>query len=360
MKELDLINRFSGMDINQTRDYVKVGNKTYTKRVMERHSHWMKDFPPSNDPVPMNPNPDSQHKLENEDNMSTTAEDIQQLEREFQFKYRSATGELIFAMVTSRPDISFPCVKLCQYNSKPGRVHFEAVRDLMLFWRDTADEGIYFWRQSPNLSLPQGTMPKLHAETYARTQFEEQTNPFKVFGLTDSDWASDTEHRKSVSGIGMIYAGAVIVFKTSFQKAIANSSTEAEFFALSEGSRLMLYIRSILEEIGMEQEFASPIYEDNQGCLLMVNSGKPTKRARHIDIKQFSILDWVETDLLHIKRVSTHDNSVDALTKALGKNLYHRHNEVLMGKIPPSYAKHTIMAPHPKKGKCLGHQILNT
>ena len=111
----------------------------------------------------------------------------------------------------------------------------------------------------------------------------------------------------------------------------------------------MLYIRSILEELNIEQIEASPIYEDNQGCLMMVNSGKPTKRARHIDIKQFSILDWVETDLLEIKRILTHDNITDAFTKALGKTLFHRHNEVIMGKVRPSYSKYTIpTTPHTK------------
>ena len=74
----------------------------------------------------------------------------------------------------------------------------------------------------------------------------------------------------------------------------------------------------------------------------MVNSGKPTKHARHIDIKQFSIIDWVETDLLSVEPISTHDNISDAFKKVLARILFHCHNEIIMGKVRPSYSKYII------------------
>ena len=43
------------------------------------------------------------------------------------FKYRNATGELIFAMVTCRADISFPVLKLTQYNNSPASCHADAI-----------------------------------------------------------------------------------------------------------------------------------------------------------------------------------------------------------------------------------------
>ena len=58
-------------------------------------------------------------------------------------------------------------------------------------------------------------------------------------------------------------AWAVIVYKTILQRVIALSSTEAEFYALSEAGKLALYVRSILEELGIAQHEATPIYEDN-------------------------------------------------------------------------------------------------
>ena len=146
-----------------------------------------------------------------------------------------------------------------------------------------------------------------------------------------------------MSGIGCIFGGAVIAYKSSYQKSVADSSTEAEFYALVECGKMMLYIRSILDELGIEQTFASTIYEDNKGAIDIVNSGAPTKRVRHVDTKQFCILDWVATDLLEVIKVSTNDNSLDTLTKSLPRPTLHRHNEVLLGKFRPAYSQYKIL-----------------
>ena len=69
----------------------------------------------------------------------------------------------------------------------------------------------------------------------------------------------------------------------------------------------------------------------------MVTSGQPSKRTRHLENRQFAKLGWVETDLLEIVRVDTKDNTPDRLTKSNAKILFHRHNEVLMGKHRPEY-----------------------
>ena len=79
------------------------------------------------------------------------------------------------------------------------------------------------------------------------------------------------------------------------------------------------------------------LYEDNQGALLMANSGQPTKRTRHMDTKHFALQQWVELDLLSLKRIATADNESDGMTKNLGRTLFYRHMEYLMGKIRPEY-----------------------
>ncbi len=48
------------------------------------------------------------------------------------------------------------------------------------------------------------------------------------------------------------------------------------------------------------QEAATTLYEDNDACTAMGNAQKPTTRTRHMDIKYFSICEWVERDLMHV------------------------------------------------------------
>ncbi len=69
----------------------------------------------------------------------------------------------------------------------------------------------------------------------------------------------------------------------------------------------------------------------------MGNAQKPTPRTRHIDIKYFSMCEWVERDLILLNRIDTSINMSNHLTKSLQTVLFHRHADFLLGHIPPSY-----------------------
>ena len=70
----------------------------------------------------------------------------------------------------------------------------------------------------------------------------------------------------------------------------------------------------------------------------MANAGKPTRRARHLDLKHFAIQDWVENDLLLLKWISSSNNCSDSLTKALGRILQYKHMDYIMGRVRPKYS----------------------
>ena len=57
-----------------------------------------------------------------------------------------------------------------------------------------------------------------------------------------------------------------------------------------------------------------------------------------IDIKHFALQQWVEKDLIDFRRIATHDNSADAMTKATPRTLFYRHMNHIMGKLVPAYA----------------------
>lgn len=164
----------------------------------------------------------------------------------------------------------------------------------------------------------------------------------KLFGYVDSDWATDVTHRKSVSGIAILYAGGAVGYKCKYQDTIAHSSTEAEFVAACDAAKMILFFRSLLFDLGYEQDDATILYEDNNGALMMANAQQPTKRTRHLDIKYFALLDWVERDLLILHSISTHDNLADALTKPLAKQLFYRHTDTLMGRRVPLKLQRSI------------------
>ena len=91
-------------------------------------------------------------------------------------------------------------------------------------------------------------------------------------------------------------------------------------------------------DLGIPQEAATILYEDNDGATAMANAGKPTPRTRHVDIKFYAIQEWVERDLVVLQRIDTAINMADHYTKPLPRILFYRHNDYNMGRVPPTYS----------------------
>jgi hypothetical protein len=102
--------------------------------------------------------------------------------------------------------------------------------------------------------------------------------------------------------------------------------------------KMILFVRSVLWDLGIPQEAATLLYEDNDACTAMANAQKPMPRTRHMDIKYFSLSDWVERDLMLLERIDTSINLADHFTKSLQPALFHRHADFILGHIPPAYS----------------------
>ena len=137
----------------------------------------------------------------------------------------------------------------------------------------TQTDGIYFWRTSPRLHLPEGPMPPVNSnnkDLLLDDRPDHDTSITMAYG--DSDWASCVKTRRSFSGICVQLAGGTIAYKTKFQPTVALSSTEAEFMAACNVGQMSLFIRSILWDLDIPQEAATIPYENNDGCTAMGNA----------------------------------------------------------------------------------------
>ena len=70
----------------------------------------------------------------------------------------------------------------------------------------------------------------------------------------------------------------------------------------------------------------------------MGNAQKPTPHTRHMDIKYFSLCEWVDRDLMILERIDTKLNMSDHFTKSLSRTLFHRHTDFILGHVPPMYS----------------------
>jgi len=341
IKRLGLIEYFNGVTVEQTAHYIKLSSSTYIDKILQQH-----DFGELHHthhrPIPMNDTNEYCRKLDTAEGPTAEAERIALAEK-MTFSYRQAIGELIWAMITCRPDISFATVKLSQFASNPAEIHYKAVKDVFRYLRATKDFGIYYWKEKLDSRLPTVALPSRYSnETDVNLTHDVSHIPSRALsGYVDSDWASDIRHRRSVSGIGFKLAGGVVAYKTRVQSTVSTSSAEAEFQAASDAGKMALYIRSILDELGVPQENATCIFEDNKACVYMANASRPTKNTRHMEIRHFSLQRMGGTrpsGTLVLEHVPTALNESDVMTKALSRILFYRHVEHLMGRVPPTWS----------------------
>ena len=340
IKRQGLLDMFNGVDVVQTKHYIKLDCHTYIEKLSAKYlATWMNKIPLSdNRPTPLPSDADWLRNF-NAAIGSDNPKELATLEKTMQMKYRGGVGELIWAMTTCRPDIAFTSVKLSQSNSRPAEIHYHGLKHAIRYLYTTKTDGLYYWRTHPRPDLPDLPLPAINSnaqDLLLDNRPDHEASIAVAYG--DSDWATCVKTRRSFSGICIQLAGGTIAYKTKFQPTVALSSTEAEFMAACDVGRMSLYIRSILWDLDIPQEAATIAYEDNDGCTAMANAQKPTSRTRHIDIKYFALCDWVESDLIHLERIDTSINIADHLTKPLSRILFHRHADFLLGHVPPKYS----------------------
>jgi hypothetical protein len=269
------------------------------------------------------------------------------------FNYRQAIGEAIYSMTVARPDITYAIIKLSQYSNNPAKIHYQAVRHLFKYLALTKSRGIHYWRKHPVPGLPVITAEPCVSHSAILDSIPQTKQPHRIHAYVDSDWGSDRTHRHSVTGLVVMLAGGVIAYKSKYQATIALSSTEAEFTAASEAGKTILYLRSILQELGFSQYLPTVMFEDNTGALHMANAQQPTCRTRHMDTKYLALQDWVEHDQVELAQIRTANNIRDAFTKALGRIKFYEQTDVIMGQRIPLYVPTWVKNDHPAPTKTL-------
>ena len=333
LNDLGVIRKFNGVNVHQTKWYITISCEDYISKLLEMHD-WTK-LKAAHKPIPMRDDSTYQRVLELAHG-PTTSQEQDHIQKQAGFSYRAAIGELIYAMVVARPDISFATTKLSQYATNPAIEHYNAVQQVFAYLNHTKSDGLTYWRLTPSQELPDVPPPQPRSSISDRPE-AIVSQPHEPLAYSDSDWGSDRAHRKSVTGMLILLGGAAVVYKTKYQKAVALSSTEAEFVSASDTGKSALYVRSILDDLGFQQTSPTKLHIDNAGAVFMVSAQAPTKRTRHVDIRYFALLDWSTTKRLMAVTIPTDKNPSDAFTKAVGRTKFHQHADSYMGRIPPTY-----------------------
>ena len=118
--------------------------------------------------------------------------------------YQHQVGNVLYAMIQTRPDIAFTTGRLSQFMSDPAKQHATGMKHLLRYIRSTAALRLRYGPGQPH-----------------------------VLGFADSDYAADKTDRKSILGYIFTLAGGAVSWRSRKQRSVATSTTEAEYMAQS-------------------------------------------------------------------------------------------------------------------------------
>ena len=154
---------------------------------------------------------------------------------------------------------------------------------------------------------------------------------FKIHGRSDSDYATNPDDRRSISG-GRVFVNDVpISFRSATQKFVTLSVTEAEIAAGVMVAQDMLYIYRLMESLELEIELPMVLEMDNSGAVDIANSWSVGGRTRHVDVRNYFLRELKDQGLLVIRHISGESNDADIFTKNVTSAIFDRHIPLYVG-----------------------------
>jgi hypothetical protein len=124
--------------------------------------------------------------------------------------------------------------------------------------------------------------------------------------------------------------GGPVFVKSSKQRLVAKSSTEAELICLSDATSDVVWIKTIGEFLGLQKKPAT-IFQDNKSTMTLAETGRSkTGNSKHIDVRYFYIKEKLEEKIVRLIHLPSEDMIADMLTKPLQGELFYKLREKLL------------------------------
>nr|GEX29800.1 retrovirus-related Pol polyprotein from transposon TNT 1-94 [Tanacetum cinerariifolium] len=142
-------------------------------------------------------------------------------------------------------------------------------------------------------------------------------------GFIDSDYAKDPNKGRSITSYVFLVQGCVVSWKATLQHVVALSTTEAEYMALTEAVKEDIWLRRLLEELGVELNTVA-VNCDNRRAIHLSRNHVFHEKTKHINVRYHFIREVLKAKTVNVLKVGTEHNSADALTKVVpGLKLQH-------------------------------------
>ena len=271
-RDLGDATEFLRMRIRRKVGKIYLDQTTYLEKVLQRFG--LQDAKETSTPLP-----EGYHLSPNQSSVDPASRS----------KFQQVIGSLLYIMLGTRPDIAFAVTKLSQHAANPSQDHLNRALYICQYLASSRDYAMVF--DGPG---DEGLM------AYA-----------------DSDWAQNPVTRRSTTGYMVKLAGSIFSWNSRAQKTIAQSFTEAEYMSLSDTCHQLVWIKTLLAELGIDLA-PIPLFGDNQGAIFLASNPVQEKRIKHIDVRYHYIREVLQEKKVELFFVPTESNPADLFTKNLG------------------------------------------
>jgi hypothetical protein len=272
-------NWYLGARITQNAQSIVLDQEQYTKDILNKFSKYLGSNEKKKTSTPLDTN--FQKYL-------IQAEKSNEYEKDF--PYREMVGSLVYLSIFTRIDISAAVSIVSKYLANPKKIHCDMVRRIYWYLRFKPSKGIVFKKGNQQLKC------------YCDSSF------------------GNLENYGSLGGYIVTIGDIPILWKALRMKTTLSTS-EAEYVALTPAIKDTIWLKGILDEIGIKQKDVE-IFEDNQGCIALVNNPQSSRKTRHIQVRYHWIRDQFQSKKMKLTKIDTKDQLADLMTKGLyGPNI---------------------------------------
>ena len=209
--------------------------------------------------------------------------------------YQTRIGSTTYATTITRPDAAKASNTLAGFMLNPTPAQIKAINRLIKYLYDTRYLAIEYSAQAQNDSIE----PEFRCST-------------------DAAFGDNPDTRRSTEGYLFKLFGGAIDWRSTKQKLVTKSSTEAELVALSHASTEIYWWRRFFTQIQLQLEDYEVECDNQQTIRLLTTPAiKLATKLKHIDIHHHWLRQEVQEQRLQLKWIPTNSMPADGFTKAL-------------------------------------------
>ena len=163
-----------------------------------------------------------------------------------QLEYQKRIGSVMYAMVSTRPDLAFAVGKLSQYTHDPATRHRTALDRVLKYLKGTADLALVY----------------------------DHNRNGDLISFADAAYGDDVNDRKSTYGHTMLLGNGAVIWASKKQRSVVTSTMEAEYSSMCQAGKDIVWVTRWMNELGFGKHMNFPIKlnGDNQGTLDLIRN----------------------------------------------------------------------------------------